>query len=133
MNLIPAEYVQFDWDVPIEMDDNAIVYADVLCPAAPGKYPVILTHGVYGKEHPIERLRHRLFKHANSMSNKTVGDVFSADLADAVVFENVNSKDKWLEVHAGGQFDDEISVDFQRRFFDYLLNTIIIWEETRND
>lgn len=65
--------------MPIKMDDSAIVYADVLCPAASGKYPVILTHDVYGKGLPIERLRHRLFKLANSMSNKTVGDVFGAD------------------------------------------------------
>lgn len=77
--------MQIDWDVPIEMDDGAIVYADVFRPTAPGKYSVILIHGVYGKGLPIERPRHRLFKLANSMSNKTVGDVFGADLADAVV------------------------------------------------
>lgn len=61
------------------MDDSIIVFADVLCPAAPGKYPVISTHGVYGKRLPIERLRHRLFKLTNSMTNKTVGDVFGPD------------------------------------------------------
>lgn len=60
------------------MDDSVIVYADVLCPAAPGKYAIILTRGVYGKGLPL-RLRHRLFKLANSMSNKTVGDVFGPD------------------------------------------------------
>jgi uncharacterized protein len=37
------------WDVPIEMDDGAVLRADVFRPAAPGRYPVILTHGPYGK------------------------------------------------------------------------------------
>lgn len=34
---------------------------------------------MYGKELPIERLKHRLFKLANSMFNKTIGDVFDPD------------------------------------------------------
>ncbi|GIO29714.1 MULTISPECIES: CocE/NonD family hydrolase [Paenibacillus] len=85
MKLESVESMQIDWDVPIEMDDGAIVYADVFRPAMPGKYPVILSHGVYGKGLPIQRFRHRLFQLVNTTPNKSVGDVFGADLADAVV------------------------------------------------
>lgn len=83
--LNPSEYMKIDWDVPIEMEDGAILYADVFRPTEPGKYPVILSHGVYGKGLPIERLRHRLFKLASSMSNNSAGNVFGSDLADAVI------------------------------------------------
>lgn len=38
-----------DWDVPIEMDDGTVLRADVYRPIAPGKYPVIMTYGPYGK------------------------------------------------------------------------------------
>lgn len=37
------------WDVPIEMDDGLVLRADVFRPADEGRYPVILTHGPYGK------------------------------------------------------------------------------------
>jgi predicted acyl esterase len=37
------------WDLPITMDDGVILRADVFRPIAPGKYPVILSHGPYGK------------------------------------------------------------------------------------
>lgn len=38
-----------DWDVPIRMDDGNVLRADVFRPIASGRYPVILTHGPYGK------------------------------------------------------------------------------------
>ncbi len=38
-----------DWDVPIEMEDGLVLRADVFRPVEEGKYPVILTYGVYGK------------------------------------------------------------------------------------
>jgi uncharacterized protein len=38
-----------EWDVPIEMDDGIILRADVFRPKAPGRYPVLLSHGPYGK------------------------------------------------------------------------------------
>lgn len=62
MNAKPAEYVHIDSH---RNGRQRIAYADVLYP---GKHPVILTHGVYGKRLPIVRLRHRLFKLANSIS-----------------------------------------------------------------
>ena len=37
------------WQVPIEMDDGIVLRADVYRPVADGKYPVILTYGVYAK------------------------------------------------------------------------------------
>ncbi len=38
-----------DWDVPIAMDDGIVLRADVFRPVNPGKHPVILTYGPYGK------------------------------------------------------------------------------------
>ena len=38
-----------DWDLPITMDDGLVLRADVFRPAAPGRYPVILSCGPYGK------------------------------------------------------------------------------------
>ena len=41
--------MQIDWDVAIPMDDGVVLRADVFRPIGDGKYPVILTHGPYGK------------------------------------------------------------------------------------
>lgn len=38
-----------DWDVPISMDDGVVLRADVYRPIESGQYPVIMTHGPYGK------------------------------------------------------------------------------------
>ena len=37
------------WDVAIEMDDGLNLRADIFCPIEDGKYPVLMTHGPYGK------------------------------------------------------------------------------------
>ena len=37
------------WQVPIEMDDGTVLRADVYRPIEDGRYPVILTYGVYAK------------------------------------------------------------------------------------
>ncbi len=41
--------MQIDWDAPIAMDDGVILRADVFRPPTPGRYPVILSYGPYGK------------------------------------------------------------------------------------
>ena len=38
-----------DWDVPIEMDDGIVLRADIYRPIEEGRYPVIMSHGPYGK------------------------------------------------------------------------------------
>ncbi len=38
-----------DWDVPIVMDDGTVLRADIFRPRKPGAYPVLLSHGPYGK------------------------------------------------------------------------------------
>ncbi|MDH3315923.1 MAG: CocE/NonD family hydrolase [Gammaproteobacteria bacterium] len=38
-----------DWDVPIEMDDDVVLKCDVYRPIEPGRYPVIMSYGPYGK------------------------------------------------------------------------------------
>jgi uncharacterized protein len=38
-----------DWDVAIEMDDGLVLRADVFRPAAPGRYPVLVSYGPYAK------------------------------------------------------------------------------------
>jgi predicted acyl esterase len=41
--------MRIDWDVPIRMEDGVVLRADVYRPLKDGKYPVILSHGPYGK------------------------------------------------------------------------------------
>jgi predicted acyl esterase len=41
--------MQIDWDVPIAMDDGIVLRADVFRPVQPGKYPVLMSYGPYGK------------------------------------------------------------------------------------
>ncbi len=41
--------MQIDWDVPITLDDGAVLRADVFRPLIPGTYPVLLTYGPYAK------------------------------------------------------------------------------------
>lgn len=41
--------MQIEWDVPIGMDDGLTLRADVYRPAAPGRYPALLSYGPYGK------------------------------------------------------------------------------------
>ena len=38
-----------EWDVPIEMDDRLVLRADLYRPDGDGRYPVVLSHGPYGK------------------------------------------------------------------------------------
>ena len=40
----------FAKDVPVEMDDGLVLRANVFRPDAPGRYPVIMAQGVYGKD-----------------------------------------------------------------------------------
>jgi hypothetical protein len=41
--------MRIDWNVPIKMDDGILLRADVYRPQQEGKYPVILSYGVYAK------------------------------------------------------------------------------------
>ncbi len=41
--------MRITWHEPIEMDDGIVLRADVFQPIAEGRYPVILTYGVYAK------------------------------------------------------------------------------------
>ena len=40
----------FEKDVAVEMSDGLALRVNVFRPAAPGKYPVVMSHGVYGKD-----------------------------------------------------------------------------------
>jgi predicted acyl esterase len=42
--------IRIDWDVPIRTDDGLILRANVYRPDDEGQYPVIMTHGPYGKD-----------------------------------------------------------------------------------
>jgi uncharacterized protein len=46
---VPPAGMVIDWDVSIEMDDGTVLRADVFRPAKPGRYPVLLSYGPYGK------------------------------------------------------------------------------------
>jgi predicted acyl esterase len=41
--------MRVEWDVPIRMDDDLVLRADVFRPIAGGRYPVLLTYGPYAK------------------------------------------------------------------------------------
>jgi uncharacterized protein len=41
--------VRIEWDVPITMDDGLALRADVFRPDQDGRFPVLMTHGPYGK------------------------------------------------------------------------------------
>ena len=44
-----ATAMQIEWDLPITMDDDAVLRSDVFRPDAEGRYPVILSYGPYAK------------------------------------------------------------------------------------
>jgi predicted acyl esterase len=46
--------MQVDWDVAIEMEDGIVLRADIYRPAAPGRYPVLMSYGPYAKGLPFE-------------------------------------------------------------------------------
>src|SRR5947208_12610158 len=41
--------MRIDWDMPITMEDGLVLRCDVFRPVKNGRYPVILSHGPYGK------------------------------------------------------------------------------------
>ncbi|MGF1665962.1 MAG: CocE/NonD family hydrolase [Acidimicrobiia bacterium] len=41
--------MRIDWQVPLEMDDGVVLRADMFRPIEDGRYPVILTYGIYAK------------------------------------------------------------------------------------
>ncbi len=49
-----ADGMAIDWQVPVPMEDGAVLRADVYRPVEPGRYPVILSHGVYAKGLPFQ-------------------------------------------------------------------------------
>ena len=42
--------IVLDHDVDVPMRDGAIIKANVLRPQVPGRYPVLMTFGPYGKD-----------------------------------------------------------------------------------
>jgi predicted acyl esterase len=41
--------MRIDWDVPVAMDDGAVMRCDIFRPAKDGRFPVILSYGPYAK------------------------------------------------------------------------------------
>ena len=39
-----------EWDAPIEMDDGLVLRANIYRPDGDGRFPVIMSHGPYGKD-----------------------------------------------------------------------------------
>jgi len=77
-----ADGMLIEWDVEIPMPDGTVRRADVFRPSEPGRYPVVMTHGVYGKGLPIERLIRSMM--ANWSTHAQAADTPRADLADLV-------------------------------------------------
>lgn len=45
----PQHEMTVEWDVPLEMDDGVVLRADVFRPSEPGRLPVLMSQGPYGK------------------------------------------------------------------------------------
>jgi hypothetical protein len=69
--------VQIDWDVPITVDDGLVLRADVFRPPAPGRYPVLLTYGPYGKWLHFEDLYTYEYPGGPAAGLGTLGAVFT--------------------------------------------------------
>ena len=41
--------MRIDWEVSVEMDDGVVLRCDVYRPTGEGRYPVLITYGIYGK------------------------------------------------------------------------------------
>lgn len=52
--VVEANGMVIEYDVPIPMDDGVLLRADVYRPATEGRYPVLLSHGPYGKNLPFQ-------------------------------------------------------------------------------
>ena len=50
---VAADSMLIDYQVPVPMSDEALLRADVFRPESDGRYPVILSHGVYAKGLPF--------------------------------------------------------------------------------
>ena len=50
---VSADGMCIDYQVPVSMSDGAVLRADVFRPCDDGKYPTVLTHGVYAKGLPF--------------------------------------------------------------------------------
>jgi hypothetical protein len=50
------EGMRVDWDVPIEMDDGLVLRANIYRPDDDGTYPVVMSHGPYGKDLHFEEI-----------------------------------------------------------------------------
>jgi len=50
---VEADDMCIDYQVPVDMSDGAVLRADVFRPCDQGRYPVILSHGVYAKGLPF--------------------------------------------------------------------------------
>ena len=66
--------MRIEWDAPIEMDDGLTLRADVFRPPDDGEYPVIISHGPYGKLLHIfdwleDKWRHHLEKYPDIASD----------------------------------------------------------------
>ena len=46
----PRDGMIVEWDVPIEMDDGLVLRANIYRPDSDGQFPVIMSHGPYGKD-----------------------------------------------------------------------------------
>jgi predicted acyl esterase len=61
-----------EWDAPIEMDDGLVLRANIYRPDSDGQFPVIMSHGPYGKDLAWQE------------GYKTTWDIFSAAHPDAI-------------------------------------------------
>lgn len=87
----PAGGITVEWDVPIAADDGNVLRADVFRPTEPGRYPVILTYGPYGKGRPFQRYQAESYRTMVAMHP----DIAEGTSEAYQVFELVDPE-KWV-------------------------------------
>jgi predicted acyl esterase len=81
-----------DWQVSIEMSDGAVLRGDVYRPVEEGRYPVILSHGVYAKGLPFNGPIYRMQWEKLVEKDPTVLD----DSTNAYQAWEVTDPERWV-------------------------------------
>ena len=91
------EGMVIEWDAPIEMDDGLILRANVYRPDLEGVFPVIMSHGPYGKDLAWQE------------GYKTTWDIFSKAHPEAI--ENSTNNEIKLAILKKAAFLEKNKID----------------------
>jgi len=87
--------MRIEWNVPIKMDDGAVLRVDVFRPAKDGKYPVIMNMDAYGKGTPFGLYPDSLYYHEFSPLLKDFPEIAEGSSLKYVGFEAIDPE-RWV-------------------------------------